>query len=106
MLVLLSLSSFNNSLHLCSVPLPGEIQVQAQVWNSAGTNDSTVGVLASSHEPVTAGGSDSWQAAVLVYSSDDNSSSSRTDEVTVSVKGLAARSGELHSETNTPLSLL
>lgn len=73
--------------------LLGEIQVQAQVWNSAGTNDSTVGVLASSHEPVTAGGSDSWQAAVLVYSSDDNSSSSRTDEVTVSVKGLAARSG-------------
>lgn len=73
--------------------LLGEIQVQAQVWNSAGTNDSTVGVLASSHEPGTAGGSDSWQASVLIYNSDDNSSSSRTDEVTVSVKGLAAQSG-------------
>lgn len=73
--------------------LLGETQVPAQVLNSAETNDSTVGVLASSHKPVTAGGSDSWQAAVLVYNSDDNSTSTGTDEVTVSLKGLAAQRG-------------
>lgn len=61
--------------------------------NSAGTNNSTVGVLASSHKPVIQGGSDSWQAAVLVYNSDDNSTSSNTDDVTVSLKGLAAQKG-------------
>lgn len=61
--------------------------------NSAGTVDSTVGVLASSHKPVMAGGSDSWQAAVLVYNSEDNSTSTKTDDVTVSLKGLAAQKG-------------
>uniref|UniRef100_A0A8C4GPI2 Alpha-L-iduronidase n=1 Tax=Dicentrarchus labrax TaxID=13489 RepID=A0A8C4GPI2_DICLA len=55
--------------------LLGETQVLAQVVNSAGTDNSTVGVLASSHEPVAASGSDSWQAAVLVYNSDDNRTS-------------------------------
>lgn len=52
-----------------------------------------MGVLASSHEPVIPGGSDSWQAAVLVYNSDDNSTSTGADDVTVSLRGLAARAG-------------
>lgn len=52
-----------------------------------------MGVLASSHEPLIPGGPDSWQAAVLVYNSDDNSTSTSTDDVTVSLRGLAAQTG-------------
>uniref|UniRef100_A0A672JDS7 Alpha-L-iduronidase n=1 Tax=Salarias fasciatus TaxID=181472 RepID=A0A672JDS7_SALFA len=58
--------------------------------NSGGGGGGTVGVLASVHTPVRPGGSDSWQAAVLIYNSDDNSTSTNTDDVTVSLKGLAA----------------
>ncbi|KAA8592734.1 hypothetical protein FQN60_018189 [Etheostoma spectabile] len=71
--------------------LLGETQVLAHVLSSAGTINSTVGVLASSHTPVTVGGSDGWQAAVLLYNSDDNSTSTNPDDVTVSVKGLSAQ---------------
>ena len=77
----------------CVIHLSGETQVLAQVQSSAGTNDSTVGVLASSHKPESPGGSDSWQAAVLVYNSDDNSTSTSTDDVTVSLNGQAAHEG-------------
>uniref|UniRef100_A0A7N8WYM6 Alpha-L-iduronidase n=1 Tax=Mastacembelus armatus TaxID=205130 RepID=A0A7N8WYM6_9TELE len=52
--------------------LLGETQVLDQVFSPAATNSSTVGVLASIHKPVVPGGSDSWQAAVLVYNSEDN----------------------------------
>lgn len=55
-----------------------------------------MGVLASSHKPVIPGGSDSWQAAVLIYNSDDNSTSTNTDAVTVSLKGLAAQKGLMY----------
>lgn len=55
-----------------------------------------VGVLASSHKPVIPGGSDSWQASVLVYNSDDNSTSTNTDDVTVLLKGLAAQKGRFN----------
>ncbi|KAK5871312.1 hypothetical protein PBY51_004199 [Eleginops maclovinus] len=75
--------------------LLGGTQVPAQVSSSAGTNG-TVGVLASIHKPVTESGSDSWQAAVLVYNSDDNSSSTNTDAVSLSLKGLAAQKGLLY----------
>ncbi|KAF7657526.1 hypothetical protein LDENG_00025810, partial [Lucifuga dentata] len=74
--------------------LLGETQVLARVWNSAGSsNGSTVGVLASSHEPVPTGSWDSWQAAVLIYNSDDNSSHAHADDITVSLRGLAAQKG-------------
>lgn len=78
------------------IPLQGETQVLAEVLNSAGANSSTLGVLASSHKPVIPGGSDSWQAAVLVYNSDDNSTSAHTDDVTVTLKGLAAQKGRFN----------
>lgn len=55
-----------------------------------------MGVLASSHKPVIPGGSDSWQASVLVYNSDDNSTSTNTDDVTVSLKGLASQKGRFN----------
>ncbi|KAG7490400.1 alpha-L-iduronidase [Solea senegalensis] len=71
--------------------LLGETQVLAQVLNVAGTDSGTVGVLASSHTPVMSGGSDSWQATALVYNSDDNSSSTDADDVTISLTGLATQ---------------
>ncbi|KAM6931295.1 alpha-L-iduronidase [Xenentodon cancila] len=73
--------------------LLGETQVLAQVLSSAGGHNGTLGVLASSHRPLMPGGSDSWQATVLLYNSDDNSTSNSTDDVTVSVKGLAQYTG-------------
>lgn len=75
--------------------LLGETQVLSQVLSSTGTN-STVGVLASIHSPVTERGSDSWQAALLLFNSDDNSSSTDTDDVRLSLKGLAAQKGLLY----------
>uniref|UniRef100_A0A3Q0SML2 Alpha-L-iduronidase n=1 Tax=Amphilophus citrinellus TaxID=61819 RepID=A0A3Q0SML2_AMPCI len=65
--------------------LLGETQLLAQVLNSSGSHNSTLGVLASSHKPIIPGGSDSWQAAVLVYNSEDNSTSNNTDDVTSSL---------------------
>ncbi|MEQ2172662.1 hypothetical protein GOODEAATRI_023389, partial [Goodea atripinnis] len=73
--------------------LLGETQVLAQVLNSGSEQNSTLGVLASIHKPVIHGGSDSWQAAVLVYNSDDNSTSRRTSDVTVTLEGLAEQKG-------------
>ncbi|KAK2837635.1 hypothetical protein Q5P01_014847 [Channa striata] len=74
--------------------LLGETQVPMQMSNSAGSrNNSTIGVLASTHKPKILYGSDSWQAAVLVYNSDDNSTSNNTDSVTLTLKGLSAYKG-------------
>lgn len=67
--------------------------MSALVLNSGGEQNGTLGVLASSHRPAVLGGSDSWQAAVLIYSSDDNRTSSRTEDVTVTLKGLAEHEG-------------
>lgn len=75
---------------------PGETQVLAQILNSSGADDAhngLVGVLASSHQPEIPGGPDSWQAALLVYSSDDNRTSTSTNDVTVSLKGLEPHAG-------------
>ncbi|XP_051923594.1 alpha-L-iduronidase isoform X2 [Hippocampus zosterae] len=76
--------------------LLGETQVLAQVLNSSGADDAhngRVGVLASSHQPEIPRGPDSWQAALLVYSSDDNRTSTSTNVVTVSLKGLEPHAG-------------
>ncbi|KAM9393941.1 alpha-L-iduronidase [Pholidichthys leucotaenia] len=73
--------------------LLGETQILAQVLNSSGSHNSTMGVLASSHEPEIHGGADSWQAAVLIYNSDDNRTSTDADEVSIQLKGLPARKG-------------
>lgn len=59
-------------------------------------SSSTVGVLASSHQPVRVGGSDSWQAAVLLYNSDDNRTAAVADDITVSLRGLSRQEGEFY----------
>ncbi|XP_077571474.1 alpha-L-iduronidase [Stigmatopora nigra] len=76
--------------------LLGETQVLAQVSNSSQANDvqsGTLGVLASTHQPEFPRGPDSWQAVLLVYNSDDNRTSSTTDVVVVSLKGLKPHKG-------------
>ncbi|XP_057688975.1 alpha-L-iduronidase isoform X2 [Corythoichthys intestinalis] len=76
--------------------LLGESQVLAQVLNSSEANNvhsGTLGVLASTHQPEIPRGSDSWQAALLVYNSDDNHTSASTDVVAVSLKGLQTHTG-------------
>ncbi|KAM3610942.1 uncharacterized protein V6R79_010971 [Siganus canaliculatus] len=77
--------------------LLGETQVLAQVLASAGPdNGSTVGVLASVHRPEAASGSDSWQAAALIYNSADSNTSVHTEDVTVVLQGLAGLSGLMY----------
>jgi len=83
---------------VCVSGSPGDVEVQAQVWDmqGRGLNDSTVGVLASTQGPRGPGGSDGWQAAVLLYNSNDSSSTANTtttDHTTLTVKGLAAQKG-------------
>ena len=64
-----------------------------QVAAEGGSVNGTVGVLASTHTPLVPGTSDSWQTTVLVYNSDDNSSSTSTDHLSVSLQGLPAHKG-------------
>ena len=72
----------------------GDVEVQAQVSDSGrGLNGSMVGVLASSQRPRIPGTSDSWQAAVLIYNSNDSSSSTGTQRATLTLKGLSAQKG-------------
>uniref|UniRef100_A0A6Q2WUD6 Alpha-L-iduronidase n=1 Tax=Esox lucius TaxID=8010 RepID=A0A6Q2WUD6_ESOLU len=55
--------------------LLGETQVLADVVTFGENDNSTVGVLASTHDPLMSWTSDSWQATVLIYNSHDNCSS-------------------------------
>lgn len=63
----------------------GEEQIFAEMKISGdeSAQNSTVGVLAAVHTPIETQPSDSWQATVLVYSSEDNRTSSNTSAVTV-----------------------
>ncbi|XP_061875102.1 alpha-L-iduronidase isoform X3 [Colius striatus] len=65
--------------------LLGEKQIFAEVKSSEGksTQNATVGVLASVHTPSEMQPSDSWQATILIYSSEDNRTSSNISTITV-----------------------
>ncbi|KAM7077227.1 alpha-L-iduronidase isoform 3-T3 [Ciconia maguari] len=65
--------------------LLGEKQIFAEVNSSEGesTQNSTIGVLASVHTPSEMQPSDSWQATLLMYSSEDNRTSSNISTVTL-----------------------
>ncbi|XP_075344582.1 alpha-L-iduronidase isoform X3 [Mycteria americana] len=65
--------------------LLGEKQIFAEVSSSEGesTQNSTIGVLASVHTPSEMKPSDSWQATLLMYSSEDNRTSSNISTVTL-----------------------
>lgn len=72
-------------------PLSGDTQVAAQVHGSVGSS-STLGVLASSQQRAL--GAESWQAAALIFNSDDNRTSNASDDVTVTLTGLQAQPGQ------------
>ncbi|XP_023692327.1 alpha-L-iduronidase isoform X2 [Paramormyrops kingsleyae] len=72
--------------------LLGETQVFSHVASVGKSADDTVGVLASTHKPPFPGTSDSWQSAVLIYSSKDNRTSS-PNHVTVQLSGYAGHKG-------------
>uniref|UniRef100_A0A8C6ULE9 Alpha-L-iduronidase n=1 Tax=Neogobius melanostomus TaxID=47308 RepID=A0A8C6ULE9_9GOBI len=75
-----------------------DTQVLSQVLPSSEMpNSSTVGVIASSHKPVVPWSSDSWQTSVLVYNSDDNQTSTRADDVTVTLKSLPKLKGLVYA---------
>ncbi|OXB72839.1 UNVERIFIED_CONTAM: hypothetical protein H355_012629 [Colinus virginianus] len=65
--------------------LLGEKQIFAEVNSSEGgsAENSTIGVLASVHTPSELQPSDSWQATLLMYSSEDNRTSSNISTITV-----------------------
>nr|CAH65418.1 hypothetical protein RCJMB04_31l23 [Gallus gallus] len=65
--------------------LLGEKQIFAEVNSSEGesTGNNTFGVLASVHTPSELQPSDSWQATLLMYSSEDNRTSSNISTITV-----------------------
>ena len=79
---------------VCVLDSSGDVEVQAEVVDSGrALNGSMLGVLASSQRPRVPGTSDSWQAAVLIYNSNDSSSSASTQRATLTLKGLAAQKG-------------
>uniref|UniRef100_A0A452HH62 Uncharacterized protein n=1 Tax=Gopherus agassizii TaxID=38772 RepID=A0A452HH62_9SAUR len=66
--------------------LLGENQVFADIISKdESDNTNIVGVLATVHSPAELQPSDSWQATVLIYASDDNRTSSNISAVTVNV---------------------
>lgn len=77
--------------------LLGDTQVMSQVSSSSEMPNSTVGVIASSHQPAVPWSPDTWQTSVLVYNSDDNQTSTSADEVTVTLKSLPRLAGLLYT---------
>ncbi|XP_040273967.1 alpha-L-iduronidase [Bufo bufo] len=67
--------------------LLGETQVSTyMVWDlDASSNYSTVGVIASVHEPKNRDQTDSWQSTIVVYASDDNRTSTDINLVTLNL---------------------
>ncbi|XP_074022675.1 alpha-L-iduronidase [Numenius arquata] len=67
--------------------LLGEKQIFAEVKSSEGESiqNSAIGILASVHTPSEMQHSDSWQATLLMYSSEDNRTSSNISTVTLNV---------------------
>ncbi|XP_037758171.1 alpha-L-iduronidase isoform X6 [Chelonia mydas] len=66
--------------------LLGENQVFADIISKDESADTdTVGVLATAHTPAELQPSDSWQATILIYASDDNQTSSNISAVTVNI---------------------
>ncbi|XP_069482481.1 alpha-L-iduronidase [Ambystoma mexicanum] len=56
--------------------LLGDKQIAIDVENNEEKTDDIVGAIATIHEPAEMNTSDSWQASIIIYSSDDNRTSS------------------------------
>ncbi|KAL4660837.1 alpha-L-iduronidase [Arapaima gigas] len=77
--------------------LLGETQVFSHITLEESDPDDTVGVLASIHKPPVPGTSDSWQSAILIYSSKDNRSSPFTNHVTLQLSGFSGQKGLVYT---------
>ncbi|XP_038648259.1 alpha-L-iduronidase isoform X1 [Scyliorhinus canicula] len=66
--------------------LLGEKQLEVEIMlNDDASENSTLGAIASIHEPSNSHASDSWQSAIIIYNSDDNRTSSDITLVTVNL---------------------
>ncbi|GCB79910.1 hypothetical protein scyTo_0019627 [Scyliorhinus torazame] len=67
--------------------LLGEKQLEVEIMLNGDASDenSTLGAIASIHEPSNSHASDSWQSAIIIYNSDDNWTSSDITLVTVNL---------------------
>ncbi|XP_062827618.1 alpha-L-iduronidase isoform X2 [Anolis carolinensis] len=68
--------------------LLGEEQISANIYSHDSEEHNTLGVIASLHKPIELQQSDSWQASVLIYSSNDNQTSSNISAVTINVTNI------------------
>ncbi|KAL2091698.1 hypothetical protein ACEWY4_011513 [Coilia grayii] len=76
--------------------LLGETQVLVQNQLDDAPENNTVGVLATTHSPAIPGTSDSWQCTVVIYNSNDNSTSSTVDQVQVRLKNVPTLPGMMY----------
>ncbi|XP_015274811.1 PREDICTED: alpha-L-iduronidase-like, partial [Gekko japonicus] len=65
--------------------LLGEEQVSVDISSGESDDPNSIGVLASLHKPAAPQWSDSWQAAILLYSSNDNQTSTNVSAMTINV---------------------
>ncbi|XP_018613848.2 alpha-L-iduronidase [Scleropages formosus] len=71
--------------------LLGETQVFSYIVLEGSATDDTIGVLASTHKSPVPGTSDSWQSAILVYSSKDNHTVPSANHVTLQLSGFSGQ---------------
>lgn len=73
----------------------GEKQVSAGIISKDNSAENkTVGVLAAVHTPAELQPSDSWQATILIYASDDIQTSADINAVTVNVTQFPKHAGK------------
>lgn len=63
--------------------LLGETQIST--YTETSSNSSSVGVIASAHEPKPGDQTDSWQSAIVLYASDDNRTSTDINFITLNL---------------------
>lgn len=73
--------------------LLGEKHITASVDSRKDKPDDTVGIIASTHDPKGRNMPDNWQATIIVYSSDDNRTSSSVNFVTLNLTNVPKHEG-------------
>lgn len=71
----------------------GEEQVSADIHSHESNDYNILGVIASTHRPAHLQLSDSWQASILIYSSNDYQTSSNISVVTINITNYPAHQG-------------
>lgn len=71
----------------------GEEQVSADIHSHESNDYNILGVIASTHRPAQLQLSDSWQASILIYSSNDYQTSSNISVVTINITNYPAHQG-------------